>query len=205
MTVVFNVTKSAIWHAIALTYGATTVIIMDMLPWTAQIRYLHLACWHTTEATPTTGVIDPPLDIIATPDVLTMITRIDPGSVIPNPAHIATGIGVAAVITPAAATPGHSTGLPDVVSHATKAQVPTTIAMTHHTIDLHHIGIFPEMTADLDTNPKNNITNQHKDPHPPHKQHLGSTRIRDKSRSPLMTHLQNITAQMTMIVTQRMI
>ena len=60
------------------------------------------------------------------------------------------------------------------------------------------------MTADLDTNPENNITNQHKNPQPPHKQYLGSTRIRDKSRSPLMTHPQNTTAQMTVIVTQRM-
>ena len=163
MTGVFNVKKSAIWATIALTYGATTVIITDMLPWTAQIRYLHLACQHTAEVTPTTDVIDPPLDIVATPDILTMITRIDPGSVIPDPTHITTGIGVAAIITPTGATPGHSTGLPDVVSHATEAQVPTAIAMTHHTAELHPIGIFPKMTADLDTNPKN-ISNQHKDP-----------------------------------------
>ena len=205
MTGVFNVKKSAIWHAIALTYGAMTVIIMDMLPWTAQIRYLCLACQHATEVTPTTGMTDPPLDIIATPDILTMITRIDPGSVIPDPAHITTGIAVAAIITPVGAAPGCSTSLPNVVSHATEAQVPTAITVTHHTADLHPIGIFPEMTADLDTNPKNNIKNQHKDPHPPHKQHLGSTKIGDKSRSPLTTHLQNITAQMTMIVTQRKI
>ena len=205
MTGVFNVKKSAIWHAIALTYSAMTVIITDMLPWTAQIRYHHLAHWHTTEVTPTTGMIDHPLDIIATPDVHTMITRIDPGSVVPDSTHITIGIGVAAVMTPIGATPGHSTDLPNIVSHTTEVQVPTTIAMTHHTADLHPIGIFPEMTADLDTNPKNNITNQHKDPHPPHKQHLGSTRIRDKSRSPLITYPQNTTAQMTMIVTQRMI
>ena len=143
-----------------------------MLPWTAWIRYHHQAHWQTTEVTPTTGVIDPPLDIIATPDILTMITRIHPGSVIPNPTHITIGIGVAAIMTPIGATPGHSTDLPNIVSHATEAQVPTTITVTHCTTDLHPIGIFPEMTADLDTNPKNNITNQHKDPHPPHKQYL---------------------------------
>ena len=130
---VFNVKKLAIWHVIALTYGATTVIITDMLPWTAQIRYLHLAHRHAAEVTPTTGMIHPPLDIIATPDVLTMITRIDPGSVIPNPAHITIGKGVAAIMTPIGATPGHSTDLPDVVSHATEAQVPISITMTHHT------------------------------------------------------------------------
>ena len=205
MTGVFNVKKLAILHAIAPTYGATTAIIMDMLPWTAHIRYHHLAHWHTAGLTPTTGMIDPPLDIVATPDILTMITRIDLGSVAPNPTHITTGTGVAAIMTPVGVAPGHSTDLPDVVSHATEAQVPTAIAVTHHTADLHPIGIFPKMTADLNTNPENTTTNQHKDPCPLHKQHLGSTRIRDKSRSPLMTHLQNSTVQMTMIVTQRMI
>ena len=150
-------------------------------------------------------MIDPPLDIIAMPDILTMITRIDPGSVIPDPAHITIGIGVAAIMTPIRAAPGHSTDLPNIVSHATEAQVPTAIAVTHHTADLHPIGIFPEMTADLETNPENTITNQHKDPHPLHRQHLGNTRIRDKGRSPLMTHPQNTTAQMIVIVTWRMI
>ena len=61
------------------------------------------------------------------------------------------------------------------------------------------------MTADLDTNPANNTTDQHMDPCPPHKQHLGNISIRDTSRSPLMTHHQNTTAQMIMTVTQRMI
>ena len=153
MTGVFNVKKLAIWHATALTYSAMTVITMDMLPWSAQIKYPHLAPQHATEVTPITGVIDPPLDIIATPDILTLITRIDPGSVIPNPTHITTGIGVAAITTPIGVTPGHSTALSNMVSHTTEAQVPTAIAMTHHTADLHPIGIFPEMTADLDTNP----------------------------------------------------
>ena len=56
----FNAKKLAIWHAIVPIYSATTVIIMDMLPWTAQIRYHHLAHWHITEITLPTGVIDPP-------------------------------------------------------------------------------------------------------------------------------------------------
>ena len=205
MTGVFSVKKLAIWHTIAPTYGAMTVIIMDMLPWTARIRYHHLAHWHAAEVMPPTGMIDPSLGIIATPDVLTMITRIDPGLVVPDPTHITIDIGIAAIMTPIGATPGHSTDLPDIVSHATEAQVPTIIAMPHCTADLHPIGIFPEMTADPDTNPENNITNQHKDPRPPHKQHLGSIRIRDTSRSPLMTHPQNTTAQMIMIVTQMLI
>ena len=205
MTGVFNVKKSAIWHAIAPIHGAMTMIIMDMLPWIALIRYHHQAHQHATGVMPPTGMIDPPLAIIATPDVLTMITRIDPGLVVPGPAHVMIDIGVASIMTPVGATPGNSTDLPSVISHATEAQVPTAITMTHCTADLHLIEIFPKMTADLDTNPKNNITNWHKDPHPPHKQHLGSIRIRDTSRSPLMIHPQNTTAQMIMIVTQKMI
>ena len=205
MTGVFNVKKLDIWHAIAPTYGAMTVIIMDMLPWTAQIRYYHLAHWHTAGLTPMTGMIDPPLDAIATPDVHTMITRIDPDSVIPSPTSITIDIGVAAARTPVEVALGHSTDLPDIVSHFTGAQVPTATATTHHTADLHLIGIFPEMTADLDINPENNITGWPTDPHPPHKHHLGNIRIRDTSKSPLMTHHQNTTAQMIMTVTQRMI
>ena len=105
MTGVFNVKKSAIWHAIAPIYDATTVIITDMLPCTAQIRYHCQAHQHATEVTPPTGVIDPPLGIIATPDILTMITRIDQGLLIPNPTHITIDIGVAAIMTPIGATP----------------------------------------------------------------------------------------------------
>ena len=206
MTGVFNVKKLAIWHTIAPTYSAMTVIIMDMLPWTAWIRYRCLEHQHATGLTPMTGMIDPPLDIIATPDAHTMITRIDPGSVVRGPAPITIDIGVAAARTPIEATPGHSTDLPNAVSYATEAQVPTTTATTHCTADLHLIGILPEMTADLDTNPENNTTDWHTDPCPPCKQHpLGNIRIRDTSRSPLTTHHQNTTAQMIMTVTQRMI
>ena len=189
MTGVFNVKKMAIWHTIAPTYGATTVIITDMLPWIAQIRYHHLAHWHTIGLTPTTGVIDPSLDIIATPDVT------------PSATPITIDIGVAAARTPIEVAPGHSTDLPTIVSHVTGAQFPTTTAMTHHTADLHLIGILPETTANLDINPKNNATDWPADPHPPHKHHLGNIRIRDTSKSPLTTHHQNTTAQMIMTVT----
>ena len=115
MTGVFNVKKSAIWHAIAPTYSATTVIIMDMLPWTAQIRYCLLPHQHATGLTPVTGVKDPPLDIIATPDIHTMITRIDPDSVASNLALVTTDIGVVATRTPIEVAPGHSTDLPAIV------------------------------------------------------------------------------------------
>ena len=137
---------------------------MDMLPWIALIKYHCQAHQHTPEVTPLIGIIGHPLGIIVTPDVLTMITKIGPGLVIPNPTHITMDIGVAAIMTPIGAAPGHSTDLPNVVSHATEAQVHTVTTVTHHTADLHPIEFFPEMTADLDhSNPKNNITNWYKD------------------------------------------
>ena len=156
MTGVFNVKKLAIWHAIAPTYGVTTVIIMDMLPWTAQIRYHHLAHWHTTELTPAIDAKDPPLDVMATPHIHTMITRIAPDSAAPDLTLITTDIRVVAARTPTEVTPGHSTDLPAIVSHVTGAPVPTTTTTTHCTADLHLIEILPEMTADLNINPKSN-------------------------------------------------
>ena len=205
MTGVSNVKKLVIWHAIAPTYDAMMATIMGMLPWTAQTRYCHPVHWHATGLTLMTGIGDPPLDIIVTPDTNTMITRIDPDSIAPNLAPVTTDIGVVATSTPTEVTLDHSTDLPVAVSHVTKALVLTTTAAIHLTTDLHLIGIFPEMTADLDINPGSNTTDQPEDPHPPHRHHLGNIRIRDTSRSPLMTHCQSTTAQMTMTVTQRMI
>ena len=186
-------------------YGAMTVTIMDMLPWTAQIRYHHLVHQHAAGLTPTTGMGDPPLDVIVTPDAHTMITRIDPDSVAPNLAPITTDIGVVATRTPVEVTPDLSTDLPITVFHVTGALVPTNTAATHLTMDLHLIGISPEITADLNINPGSNTTDWPENHHPPCRHHLGNIRIRDTSRSPLMTHHQSTTAQMTMTVTQRMI
>ena len=97
---------------------------MDMLPWTAQIKYHHQAHQHATEVMPPIGMIGPSLGIIATPDVLIMITKIGPGLVIPDPTHITMDIGVAAIMTPVGATPGHSTDIPDIVSHAKLKFIP---------------------------------------------------------------------------------
>ena len=163
MTDVFNIKKPAIWHATAPIYDVLTAINMDTLPWIALIKYHHQAHQHATEVTPLIGVIGHPLGIIVTPDALTMIIKIGPGLVVPDPTHITMDIGAAAVMTPIEAAPGHPTDLHDVVSHATEAQAHTATAVTCHTADLHPIEIFPEMTTVLNTNPKNNITNQHKD------------------------------------------
>ena len=151
------------------------------------------------------GVEDPPLDIILTPDAHTMIIRIDPDSVPPDLASVTTDTGVVATRTPIEVAPDHSIDLPIAVTHDTEALVPTATSVTHLTSDLHLIGILPEMTADLNINSGSNTTDQPEDPHPPHRHHLGNIRIKDTSKSPLMTHCQNTTAQMTMTVTQRMI
>ena len=145
-------------------------VAMDCL-----IKYHCEAHQHAAEVTPPIGMVGPPLGIIVTPDILTMITKIGPGLVIPNLAHIIMDIGVATIMTPIGATSGHPTDFPNIVSHATEARAHTATTVTHHTTDLHPIEIFPEMTADLNhTNSENNITNQHKDLLQAHKQHLGS-------------------------------
>ena len=145
------------------------------------------------------------LGIIVTRDTLTTIIKIGPGLVVLDPAQITMDIGVAAIMTPIEATPGHSIDLLDVASHATEAEVHTTIAETHHAADLHPIVISPEMTADLNTNPKNNITNWHKDLLQAHKQHHGSIKTEDTNRSQLTIHHPNTTVQMIKIATLRTI
>ena len=92
MTGVFNAKRLVIWHTIAPTYGAMIVIIMDMLPWTAQIRYCHLVHQHATGLTPMIGVGDPPLDVTVTPDAHAMIAETDLDSAAPDLAPITTAI-----------------------------------------------------------------------------------------------------------------
>ena len=155
MTGVSNAKKLATWHAIAPTYIAMTVTIMDMLPWTAQIRYHHLVHQHIAGLIPMIDVEDHPLNAIVTPDAYTMVTRIDPDSVTPDLTPTTTAIGVVAIIE---VTPDHSTDLPIAVSLMTGALVPTATATIHLTTDLNLIGMFPKMTADLDINPRSNTT-----------------------------------------------
>ena len=149
MTGVFNAKRLVIWHAIVPTYGTMIVIITDMLPWTAQIRYCHLAHQHAAGLTPKIGVGDPPLDITVIPDDHAMITETDLDSATLNLTPATTAIEVVATRTLAEVTPGHSTDLPIAASHVTGALVPTATTATHLTADLHLIGILPERTADL--------------------------------------------------------
>ena len=134
-----------------------------------------------------------------------MITETDLDSVTLDLAPITTAIEVIAAMTLAEVIPDHSTDPPITASHMTGAQVPTAAIVTHITADLHLIGILPKMTADCNTDPESNTTDQPKDLHPLHLHHIGNIRTRDTNRSQLMTHCQSTTAQMTMKVTQMMI
>ena len=179
---------------------------MDMLLWTALIKYHLQVHQHTIEVIPPVGMIDPHLGIIATTGIPTMIIKIGTGSVIPDLTHTILDTGVTATMTPAGVTPNHFTDLHIIAPHATETQVHTATAMTHHIADLHSTEIFPQMTADLNhTNPTNNITNQHKDLLQVHKQCLGKIRTEDTNRLQLTIPPQNTIVQMIRIVTPRMI
>ena len=135
-----------------------------------------------------------------------MIIKTDTGTVIPDLTHAIPDIGVQAIMTLIGVAPDHFIDLHVVAPPTTEAQAHTATAVIHHTADLHPTDIFPRMITDPNnTNPTDNITNQHKDLPQVLKQHLGNARTEDTSRSPLMTHPQNTTAQMIRIVTQRMI
>ena len=143
----FNAKKSVIWHDIAPTYSAMTVIIMDMLPWTAQIRFRHQVHQPATGLTPTTEVGDLPLDVTATPDAHAMNTGTDLDSVALDLDPITTAIGVVATRTLIEVTPDHSTDLPITTSHMTEAPVPTTAIVIHPTADPRLTGTLPEISA----------------------------------------------------------
>ena len=179
---------------------------MDMLPWTALIKYHLQAHQHTTERIPPVGMIDPLLGIIATPGIPTVIIGIDTGSVIPNPAHTTLDTGVTAAMTPTGVAPDHFIDCHIIALYTTGAQAHIFTTATHHIADPHPAGISPQMTADPNhTNPASNITDQHKDLLPVHKQCLGKTRTEGTNRSQLMTLPQNTKVQMSRIVTLRMI
>ena len=151
-----------IWHAIAPIYGASTMIIMDMLPWTAQIRYHHQALQYATKVmSPLIGIIGLHLGTIATTGTPTMIIKMDTGTVIPDLTHVMPDIGVQVC---------HDSHW----SHSRSFHKPSHHSFSHHgssssysyCCDPPHCRSsshrhFPRMTADPNnTNPTDNITTQ---------------------------------------------
>ena len=177
MTSVSNARKLATWHTIALTSDALTATIMDTLQQIALTKYHLHAHQQDAGTTPLVGMTDQHLRVITTPDITTMTIGIGTDSVDLNPPHITPDIGVtvAVILTEVALDPFTS---PHIVVHCTtEAQAHTATAKTHHTTDLHHAEISPEMTADLGhTNTTNTITKPLKDHLPVHNQHHGSPR-----------------------------
>ena len=177
-----------------------------MLLQIALIKYHLQAHQHATETTPPVGMTDHHLGIIATPGAPTVIKGTDTGSVILDPAHITLDTGVTAAMTPAGVTPDHFIDPHVIALHTTGAPAHIATTVTHHIADPHPIGISPKMTVDPESiNPASNIINQHKDHLPVCKQHLGKTRTEGTNRSQLTNLPPNTIAQMSRIVTRRMI
>ena len=113
----------------------------------------------------------------------------------PNPTITATG---AAAATPLIGiNPDHSIGLLATISHETEAPVPITVVVIHPIADIPPVGIPSEMTADLTTEPYDNITTHPEDLH-------GNLKIESINKSQLTIHLITI-AQMTVIGARMMI
>ena len=177
-----------------------------MLQQIALIKYHLQAHQHAAETTPPVGMTDHHLGIITTPDIPYMIIGTDTGSVILNPTHITLDTAVTATMTPTGVTPDRFIDPYIIALHAAGAPAHIATAATHHITDPHSTGISPEMTVDPECiNPTSNIINQHKDHLPVHKQCLGKTRTEGTNRSQLTTLPQNTIAQMSRIVTWRMI
>ena len=150
---------------------------------------------------------DPPLGNPVTPDVHAMTTGSGLGSVTLDPNLITTDTGVLADMNTAGTAPGHSIGPPIAAHHAIGAPACTATTETFPTTDHLLTAISPKMIADLDIAPDTANTNQPKDHQQQHRHHLRNMKIGNKNinKSPLTIHPQNITAQMKVKLTLRMI
>ena len=143
-------------------------------------------------------------DIAAMPTVHVINTETDQDSVALNPDPVTTAIGATAAMTHIGANQGHFTGLPNAISHAIEAPVPTATVVTHPTTDIPITGIPPEITADLTIDQENTTTNWPEDPHHPHTLHHGSLKTENINKSQLMTHCRITITQTMMTATLMM-
>ena len=202
----FNAKKLATWHVIVHTYSAMIVIIMDMYQWTAQTRYHHQVHHPITELTTGTGIGDPPLGDPVTPGICAMTTGTGPDSAALDPVLITTVIGAIANMNTTGTIQDPSIDLPIAAPHIIGAPAHIATAETLPTADL-LATTPPEMTADLDITPNTTNTNQPEDHQQQHRHHLRNMKTgnKNKNKSSLMIHHQNITVQMKVKATQRMI
>ena len=113
-----------------------------------------------------------------------------------NPAIKATGATAATI--PVGVNPDHSIGLLATTSHKIEAPVPITTVVIYLATENPPVGMPPEMTADLATEPKGNVTNHPEDLH-------GSLEIENINKSQSMIHHLITIVQMTVIGPRMMI
>ena len=156
---------------------------MAMLQQTAPTKF-HLQVYqHNAENITIVDVIDPHLRVTITIGITTMIIEIGMDSVDLNRAPIILDIGVTVTVTLAEVTLDLFTNPHTTAHHATEAQAHTIIAKTHHTTDLHHAGVSPEITVDpRHAHPANTITKPQEDHLPPPIKHPGSPRTGNISK-----------------------
>ena len=109
-----------------------------------------------------------------------------------DPDPVTTATGAAATTIPIGVDPDHSIGLLTAISHEIEAPVPITAIVIHPTADNPPVGMPPEMTADLATEPEGNITNHPKDLH-------GNLRTESINKSQSTIHHLITIVQMTAI------
>ena len=124
----------------------------------------------------------------------------------PDPTHTTPDIEVTVIVIPAGAVLDHFIDLQAIAPCITEVPACTTTTVTCHTTDPHHEDTSSEKTVDPEhTSPAGNIINQHKDHLPVCKQLLGNIRTEGTNRSQLTILSQDTIAQMSRIVTRRMI
>ena len=176
-----------------------------MLQQIALTIYLLQAPWHNTGITPLVDMTGQHPGT-ATPDILTVTIETGTDSADPDPAHTTPDIEVTVIVIPTKAILDHFIELHAMAPCIMGVPAHTTTAVTCHITDPHHKDTSPEKTVDPEhISPAGNIINQHKDHLSVHKQHLGNIRTEGTNRSQLMILPQNTIAQMSRIVTQRMI
>ena len=178
---------------------------MDTLQQIALTKYHLQACQHDAEITPLVDMTDQCLKA-ATPGILTVTIEAGTDSANLDLTHITPDIGVTVTVISTEAILDHFINLHAIAPCITEVPAHTTTAVTHHIADPHHTAISPEMTVDPEhIDPAGNIINPHKDHLPVHSQHPRSLRVEGTNRLQLMSHPQNIIAQMNRTVIQRMI
>ena len=176
-----------------------------MLQWIALTRYLLQACQHDAGITPLVGITGQHPGT-ATPDIPTTTIETGTDSANPNSTPTTPDTEVTVIVIPAEAVLDHSIDLHTIAPCITEVPACTTTTVTHHTTDPHHNDTSPEWTVDPEhISSAGNIINQHIDHLPVCKQHLGNIKTEGTNRSQLIILPWNTIAQMSRIVTQRMI